>query len=155
RLRGAEVVVGRQRGCGLRIPSALVSRRHCRLRLQGSSVTIEDLKSVNGSFLNGVRVYGTEEVRPGDRLEIGPVTFLAEYPRPDRAARAPPPRLPPPLPQAIPVPEPLPAAIPIPDDDFVEAIPLDEAAEKPTVLPPSTAQGNNGAAGPAAAADIP
>ena len=141
RLRGAEVIVGRQRGCGLRIPSALVSRRHCRIRLQGSSVTIEDLKSVNGSFLNGVRVYGTEQVRPGDRLEIGPVTFLVEYQQTDKSDRPTPPR----LPQAIPLPEALPAAIPVPDGDFVEAIPLDEAAEKPTVLPPHTAQGSDGA----------
>jgi predicted component of type VI protein secretion system len=151
RLRGAEIIVGRQRGCGLRIPSALVSRRHCRLRLQGSSVTIEDLKSVNGSFLNGVRVYGAEEVHPGDQLEIGPVTFLVEFQRTDKAARA----LPPPLPQAIPLAEPLPAAIPMSDGDFVEAIPLDEGAERPTVLPPHTARGNEGAASPAAEGNLP
>jgi pilus assembly protein CpaF len=156
RLRGAEIIVGRQRGCGLRIPSALVSRRHCRLRLQGSALTIEDLKSVNGSFLNGVRVYGTEEVRPGDQLEIGPVTFLVEYQQTDKAARAtPPPRSPQSLPQAIPLQEPLPAAIPIPDDDFVEAIPLDDAGEKPTMLTPNTAPAGDRATSPAAADEIP
>jgi predicted component of type VI protein secretion system len=151
RLRGDEVLVGRQRGCGLRIPSALVSRRHCRLRIRGGSVTIEDLESVNGSFLNGARVQGTEEVLPGDRLEIGPVTFLVEYQRTDNAAKA----APPPLPQAVPLAVTPPAAVPVPDDDFVEAIPLDEGEEKPTVLTPGAPQARGGAASRAAKDDAP
>jgi pSer/pThr/pTyr-binding forkhead associated (FHA) protein len=143
RLRGAEVIVGRQTGCGLRIPSALVSRRHCRLRLQGGSVTVEDLKSVNGSFLNGVRVYGAEEVFPGDQLEIGPVTFRVEYQRAEPAGVATPSspqRAPAALPQGVPLPQTLPAAIPVSDDDLVEAIPLDDAAQRPTLVTPETAQ---------------
>jgi pSer/pThr/pTyr-binding forkhead associated (FHA) protein len=128
-LRGAEIIVGRKTGCGLRIPSAMVSRRHCRLRIQGGTVTIEDLKSVNGSYLNGVRIYGAEQVRPGDQLEIGPVTFRVEYPRASAE-----------LPQAVPLPQTLPAAIPVSDDDLVKAIPLDDGAQKPTVVTPETAE---------------
>jgi len=134
RLRGGETLIGRQSGCGLRIPSAMVSRRHCRLRRQRGSVTVEDLNSANGTFLNGVRVYGSEKVLPGDQLEIGPVIFVVEYARQAETVTPPPPQAQAPLARRLP--PPLPAAIPLADDDFVEAIPLDEGDQKPTVMTP-------------------
>jgi pSer/pThr/pTyr-binding forkhead associated (FHA) protein len=78
-VRTARAEVGRARGCVVRIPSPDVSRRHCVLRLKDGFVTVEDLASVNGTFLNGELVEGTVVVRPGDRLEVGPVTFVVEY----------------------------------------------------------------------------
>jgi pSer/pThr/pTyr-binding forkhead associated (FHA) protein len=103
-LRARETIIGRQTGCGLRIPSATVSRRHCRLSIHGSSVTIEDLGSANGCFLNGARVRGVEILRPGDQLEIGPVAFVVEF-----RAHEPAPQQPAP-----------------PADDWVQAVPMDE-----------------------------
>jgi predicted component of type VI protein secretion system len=78
-VRTATAEVGRARGCTVRIPSSDVSRRHCVLRLKDGFVTVEDLSSVNGTFLNGELVEGVAVVRPGDRLEVGPVTFVVEY----------------------------------------------------------------------------
>jgi predicted component of type VI protein secretion system len=78
-LRAPEAVIGRSSGCSVRIPSAEVSRKHCRLRLEDGLVTIEDLASVNGTFLNGEPVTEAQTVRPGDRLEVGPVAFVVEY----------------------------------------------------------------------------
>jgi pSer/pThr/pTyr-binding forkhead associated (FHA) protein len=78
-LRSEETIVGRQRGCDLRIPSPLVSRRHCRLSFRDGCLILEDLASANGSLLNGVAVKGQEMVYPGDHLTIGPVTFRVEY----------------------------------------------------------------------------
>jgi pSer/pThr/pTyr-binding forkhead associated (FHA) protein len=79
RLRSAQTTVGRQRGCGLRIPSAQVSRRHCLLCIQDGYLTVEDLDSVNGTLLNGQKIRGRQVVRPGDRLEIGPLGFVVQY----------------------------------------------------------------------------
>ena len=79
RLDSPEIFVGRQRGCGVRIPSAEVSRRHCALRQADGYLTVEDLGSVNGTYLNGLRVVNREVVRPGDHLEVGPVRFVVEY----------------------------------------------------------------------------
>jgi predicted component of type VI protein secretion system len=79
-LRSAETIVGRQSGCGLRIPASDVSRRHCRLLFQDGLLTVEDLQSVNGTFLNGVAVTSRHLVRPGDELQIGPLTFSIDYP---------------------------------------------------------------------------
>jgi pSer/pThr/pTyr-binding forkhead associated (FHA) protein len=78
-LRSEETIVGRQQGCDLRIPSPQVSRRHCRLSFLDNWLTVEDLASANGSFLNGAPVEGRQRVRPGDHLKIGPITFRVEY----------------------------------------------------------------------------
>src|SRR6266536_3564750 len=74
-----EMLVGRKKGCGLRIPSAAVSREHCRLQLVEGILTVEDLGSVNGTLLNGEPVAERQTVRPGDQLKVGPVTFVVEY----------------------------------------------------------------------------
>jgi pSer/pThr/pTyr-binding forkhead associated (FHA) protein len=78
-LSGASAVIGRAKGTTVRIPSAEVSREHCRLRIKDGLVTVEDLNSVNGTFLNGAPISGQQVVGPGDRLVVGPVTFIVEY----------------------------------------------------------------------------
>jgi pSer/pThr/pTyr-binding forkhead associated (FHA) protein len=78
-LRQEEAIIGRQKGCQIRIPSSTVSRQHCLLRFRDGYLTAEDLDSVNGTFLNGERITGREVVRPGDRLKIGPLVFVAKY----------------------------------------------------------------------------
>jgi predicted component of type VI protein secretion system len=89
-LRKARTVVGRQEGCDVRIPSAEVSRRHCSFKISDDKVFLEDLTSVNGTYVNEAAVIGVEELRPGDRVQIGPVTFVVEFaPAPEVAAAAP------------------------------------------------------------------
>src|SRR5262249_40403711 len=78
-LRKAESLIGRESGCDFRIASSEVSRRHCLLRVSDGYVTVEDLNSRNGTLLNGEPVEGRKGVRPGDRLRIGPLTFVVEY----------------------------------------------------------------------------
>jgi pSer/pThr/pTyr-binding forkhead associated (FHA) protein len=84
RLRVVEVVtpitdVGRAHGNQVRIPSAQVSRKHCQLRMKDGLVMVEDLESVNGTFLNDNLLTSAAVVRPGDKLGVGPVTFVVEY----------------------------------------------------------------------------
>ncbi len=78
-LRNAENVVGRLKGCAVRVPHPEVSRRHCLLRIQHGYLTVKDLGSSNGTFLNGEPVEREEVVRPGDTLQVGPFRFVAEY----------------------------------------------------------------------------
>jgi pSer/pThr/pTyr-binding forkhead associated (FHA) protein len=78
-LQAGETVIGRRQDCDLRIPSSDVSRRHCVLTIKDQCLNVEDLDSVNGTFLNGTRVAGKQVVRPGDHLEVGPVRFLVKY----------------------------------------------------------------------------
>jgi pSer/pThr/pTyr-binding forkhead associated (FHA) protein len=113
RLRSETTIVGRQEGCGLRIPSATVSRRHCRLCFQNGYLTVDDLDSANGTLLNGQQTAGKQVVRPGDRLEIGPLVFLVEYQLTQAAIER--------LLRAEDGQE--------PPEDFVEALPFDEESE--------------------------
>lgn len=78
-LRSEETIVGRREGCDLRIPSHSVSRRHCRLSFRDDLLSVEDLASANGTYVNGQRIAKAEILRPGDQLAIGPVAFLVEY----------------------------------------------------------------------------
>jgi pSer/pThr/pTyr-binding forkhead associated (FHA) protein len=79
-LCGSQATLGRGQSCTVRIPSADVSRLHCRVRMEADGlVRVEDLGSVNGTFINGTPIHGLEIVRPGDRLGLGPVTFVVEY----------------------------------------------------------------------------
>nr|MDQ3333286.1 FHA domain-containing protein [Planctomycetota bacterium] len=75
------VVVGRSRECGLQIASAAVSRKHCEIRVGKDSVSVIDLGSSNGTFLDSTRLPAGEE-RPlpsGCRLNIGGVRFVVSY----------------------------------------------------------------------------
>lgn len=72
-------VIGRRRDCNICIPSSEVSRRHCMLRFHDGYLTVEDLKSINGTFLNDQKIADKTVVYPGDRLAIGPVHFTVRY----------------------------------------------------------------------------
>jgi len=55
-LRHGATVIGRGEDCDLSVEDPLVSRRHARLLVNEDGITLEDLGSRNGVFLNGRRV---------------------------------------------------------------------------------------------------
>jgi pSer/pThr/pTyr-binding forkhead associated (FHA) protein len=79
RLHRDQTLVGRRRECDLRILSLTVSRRHCLLSIYDGYVTVQDLSSVNGTFINDQRVVGEQILWPGDCLRIASVEFRVEY----------------------------------------------------------------------------
>jgi len=79
RMRKPEFFIGRKHECDIRIPASDVSRRHCRLNFFDGLLYVEDLDSANGTQLNGESVAGRQVAQPGDRLKVGPVTFVIEY----------------------------------------------------------------------------
>lgn len=70
-------VIGRRHDCDLCIPLKLVSRRHCKLSKSSNNVKIRDLKSQNGTFLNGKRIQEAA-VTAGDYIGIGSLTFMLQ-----------------------------------------------------------------------------
>ena len=70
-------VIGRREDCDLRIPLGDVSRKHCRLIVDGEAIKVEDLGSSNGTYRNGERVQQTE-LTAGDTIQIGPVVFVLQ-----------------------------------------------------------------------------
>ena len=66
--------VGRANRSDFILDAALVSRVHCRLVTDASGeLTVEDLDSTNGTFVNDQRVSGRAALSPGDRLRVGRV----------------------------------------------------------------------------------
>ena len=65
------VVVGRAPGSDILIPEDVVSGRHARFSLMGSSLMLEDLGSCNGTWLNGEMIEQAVTCEPGDMVHIG------------------------------------------------------------------------------------
>jgi adenylate cyclase len=71
----ASFIVGRELSSTLPILDPVVSRRHAELRVtQADVVEVQDLKSRNGTWVNGSRVQRATVV-PGDTLAFGTVVF--------------------------------------------------------------------------------
>ena len=71
----AEFLVGRGDECHLRPKSDAISRRHCVLVIDETQVTVRDLGSRNGTYVNGDRIEGDRVLKVGDHLKIGPLEF--------------------------------------------------------------------------------
>jgi len=72
-----QTVLGRQESCQIRIPTAGISRRHCEIVIEDGSITVNDLGSSNGTFLNQEKVT-THPAAAGDLLSIGGQVFLIQ-----------------------------------------------------------------------------
>ncbi|MGV8040527.1 MAG: sigma 54-interacting transcriptional regulator [Thermoanaerobaculaceae bacterium] len=76
-VREGESLLGSSPTCDLRIPSRSVSRRHVVLRCTADQLTVQDLGSTNGTWVNGVRIEEAQ-VRPGDTLRLGSVQLSVD-----------------------------------------------------------------------------
>ena len=75
RLKSGDTILGRSRHCTIRLEEDGVSRKHARIRVSREQVTMDDLGSSNGTFVNGRRV--TEvALGEGDKIRIGSATVL-------------------------------------------------------------------------------
>ncbi|MCA9912586.1 MAG: FHA domain-containing protein, partial [Anaerolineae bacterium] len=52
------------------------SRHHLRISHSVNGYMVEDLGSTNGTFLNGKRMTGAEEIKPGDMIGLGETVTL-------------------------------------------------------------------------------
>ena len=67
-------VIGRAPECDITINATGLSRRHARLRPTFDGLAIEDLRSANGTFLNGKRI-ATATARVGDEVTFDQLRF--------------------------------------------------------------------------------
>jgi len=68
--------IGRGATCDITIDDPCLSREHAAVRIEPTRITLRDLGSRNGTMLNGVRVHGEVEIRPGDQIELGSTTAV-------------------------------------------------------------------------------
>lgn len=70
-LQAGVTVIGRGSNCNLTIEDVLMSRDHAQVRVSDGRVTITDLGSRNGTWVNGSRIEDELELHDGDRLRFG------------------------------------------------------------------------------------
>lgn len=69
-LAEGEYVIGRRADCQIFVPDMRVSRQHARLWRTGETWTLEDLGSNNGTFVNGVKVQSSIQLKNDDEITI-------------------------------------------------------------------------------------
>jgi hypothetical protein len=72
------LVIGRAPSAGLMLAAHEVSRAHCRIAAVGDDVSIADLESTNGTFVDGKRITGTAAWPQGVIVGVGPFRLLWE-----------------------------------------------------------------------------
>ncbi len=63
----AEVIVGRDESCDIRIMAQSVSREHCAIEQDGDELVLRDLGSSGGTLLDGKKI---DKVRLEDGMEV-------------------------------------------------------------------------------------
>ena len=71
--------IGRGKEADLTIPHALVSRAHSKLFERDGELWVEDLGSLNGTFVNNTRIESEQLLEPSQLLTLGNITFRAVY----------------------------------------------------------------------------
>lgn len=77
-LRDGENIVGREADVHVRIDGPSVSRRHARIRVSETGVTIEDLGSTNGTFVGAQRISDVAAINNGDELRFGSILAVLQ-----------------------------------------------------------------------------
>jgi hypothetical protein len=106
-INAPEITIGRHEQCDFQVNDTWVSRRHARITWGGAGYLIEDLGTVNGTFVNGERISRPRALKSGDVLQLGSEVELDFQVQ----ALAPPIQMPA-IPAAAPPPEPEPAPPP-------------------------------------------
>jgi pilus assembly protein CpaF len=116
-----EINVGRVQGNDLMLPKGNVSKRHARLLFRDGRFIVTDLKSTNGTYVNGRKIAQATIVREGDKIYVGDFVLRVELPpaTPSSAPHRPAPPPPPPAPA-----------------------PVSQAVGRPLAAPPATARGS-------------
>jgi hypothetical protein len=113
------VVLGREEGAEISLQDPEMSRRHARISWQEGYYVLEDLRSTNGTYLNGTVIRGPQRLNQGDTIGIGQTVLEFEwqagaaprqpvYEAPRYSAPQPPPPSPPTPPPSPPPPPPPP-----------------------------------------------
>lgn len=74
-LNSGENLLGRDPAARVYVDHPSVSRRHARISIDSTTAILEDLKSRNGTFLDGRRIEAPTEIHHGAIVGLGPITL--------------------------------------------------------------------------------
>lgn len=87
-LNAERITIGRLEDNSFPLTEPSVSSHHCEIITKGDTVTVRDLNSTNGTFINGEKI--TEAVlKPGQTLRLGQIEMRLESDKPGATAPAP------------------------------------------------------------------
>ena len=66
-----EITIGRVSGNDIVLAKGNVSKRHSRLAMRGGQIEVSDLRSTNGTYVNGRKISGPTMLSPSDRVYVG------------------------------------------------------------------------------------
>src|SRR5260221_6830921 len=73
-------MIGRAPDCDVVIDNPIVSSHHCQLTLSAGLLSLDDLKSANGTYVNGNRLAQIINVTANDQITLGKTV---PFPSPD------------------------------------------------------------------------
>lgn len=79
-------VLGRHPDCEIVLDAGAVSRQHAQILCEGGDFFLEDLKSRNGTFVNGAPIQGRQRLEENDRIKICDLLFTFHRAPPRRGA---------------------------------------------------------------------
>ncbi|MBI3019268.1 MAG: FHA domain-containing protein, partial [Deltaproteobacteria bacterium] len=88
-LHEGNTLIGRTPECDIQLNSSMVSKKQALLTLASGKVTLEDLESKNGTFVNGMKIR-KKELRHGDRISFQDVVLELSIAKERRIAPSPP-----------------------------------------------------------------
>ena len=79
-LKNGQLLIGRAEECDIRPLGEDVSRKHCAIVLEGDQITVQDLGSRNGTYVNGTKIEAKTRVpvKHGDIVRVGPLEVKVE-----------------------------------------------------------------------------
>jgi EmrB/QacA subfamily drug resistance transporter len=77
---GGSATIGREPECDLQVLDSEVSRRHAKVSIRDGMATLDDLRSANGTYVDGERILTSYRLAPGDRVQIGEATIEVTAP---------------------------------------------------------------------------
>jgi pSer/pThr/pTyr-binding forkhead associated (FHA) protein len=88
-LKKDKFTIGRASDCTLRAGSDAISRHHCLLLRSDQRVTVRDLGSRNGTYVNDIRIEKETPLEHGDELRVGPLHFKFHNDNADKQSKPP------------------------------------------------------------------
>jgi pilus assembly protein CpaF len=86
-----EVTVGRVQGNDVVLAKGNVSKRHCRIYIQDGHFSVEDLKSTNGTYVNGRKISEPTALTTADKVYVGDFVVRVDNATPAEVPSPPPP----------------------------------------------------------------
>lgn len=75
----SEATIGRLESNDIVLSRGNVSKHHARLTARSGTVVVVDLKSTNGTFVNGKKISGPRPISPTDKVYIGDSVLTVEW----------------------------------------------------------------------------